>query len=355
MLSIMLSSVGLASFTPRPTNVQRLVMTNRPQHSATFPPRSTFVWQGHSCAYVKAGQGPPVLLIHGFAGSAYNCWRSTLPALAATHTVYAVDLLGLGASDQPVGVEYSIDLWVEQCIAFMHSHMTEPCIVIGHSFGSVVALELANRVGAQGMCAVGMMNCGYGQNNKNVVKGEEWRERQEAAGVAVDALEIAPLPGWQLAIFRLVLGLVDCLFNQQQLLAAILDRFATAENVRGALEQSVYSNPSRVDDDLVADYLSLAEDRDAAVEVLRQIYTNDAGPLPFPAAEALPEETPMLIIWGDRDNLSPVGGPVGSYFRARSLRLEATRFEEVQAGHVPQDDSPETTNRILDEWLATVG
>ena len=41
--------------------------------------------------------------------------------------------------------------------------------------------------------------------------------------------------------------------------------------------------------------------RDAAVEVLRQIYTNDAGPLPFPAADMLPEVTPMLIVWGDND------------------------------------------------------
>jgi hypothetical protein len=44
---------------------------------------------------------------------------------------------------------------------------------------------------------------------------------------------------------------------------------------------------------------------------------------------------------------------VGSYFRERARRLEATRFEEISAGHVPQDDRPETTNRILAEWLAT--
>ena len=83
--------------------------------AAAFPPATQYTWRGHKCSYVKAGQGPPVLLLHGFAGSAFNCWRSTVPALAATHTVYGLDLLGLGASAQPANVEYSIDLWREQC------------------------------------------------------------------------------------------------------------------------------------------------------------------------------------------------------------------------------------------------
>ena len=45
--------------------------------------------------------------------------------------------------------------------------------------------------------------------------------------------------------------------------------------------------------------------------------------------------------------------PSGKYFRERSARLPATRFEEVVAGHVPQDDVPDVTNRILCEWIAS--
>ena len=88
------------------------------------------------------------------------------------------------------------------------------------------------------------------------------------------------------------------------------------------------------------------------MEVLRQIYVNDSGPLPFPAAEALPESLPMLVVWGDRDNLAPSTGPVGRYLKARARRVQATRFEELaNVGHVPQDDAPEATNAILAEWL----
>ena len=325
-----------------------------------FPVASRFDFQGNSCSYVEAGQGPPILLLHGFAGSAYNCWRSTVPALAAAgHTVYGLDLLGLGASDQPADVEYSIDLWRQQAAAFVKERMgDEPPIVIGHSFGSLIALELAAELAAAGtpVRAVGMMNCGVGMNNNNALKVEEWRTGARGAADA-DASGVEPTPEWQLAIFGFVFGtVIDVVFNQKWLLSLILERFATADNVRGALAGSVYVNgDERVDDALVDDYLSLASDKDAAVEVLRQIYTNDGGPLPFDAAAALPDELPILTVWGEQDNLAPATGPVGRYFRARAQRLDATRFESLSdCGHVPQDDCPERTNAILKEWLASV-
>ena len=318
-----------------------------------FPPATTYAWRGHTCSFVRAGSGPPVVLLHGFAGSSFNCWRNTLPALAETHTVYSIDLLGLGASDQPADVEYSIDLWREQCVDFIKEQGAEKPIIIGHSFGSLIALEVARDQAAQGspVRAVGMMNCGVGMNNKNAMKVAAWREEQQAAGGVVTE---AAVPAWQLTIFGAVLSVVDAIFNQRWLLSLILEKFATADNVRSALEGSVYENPSRVDDALVEDYLALARDKEAAVEVLRQIYTNDGGPLPFPAAAALGDDFPILAIWGDNDNLAPSTGPVGRYFSERAQRLGATQFEEIAAGHVPQDDSPETTNRILSQWLATV-
>jgi pimeloyl-ACP methyl ester carboxylesterase len=181
-----------------------------------------------------------------------------------------------------------------------------------------------------------MMNCAVGMNNKNALKVAD----------RVDA------PAWQLSAFGLVLSLIDVIFNQRWLLSLLLARFATAKTVRGALEGSVYVHADRVDRALVDDYLSLASDRDAAVEVLRQIYTNDGGPTPFEAAAALPADFDVLCVWGDRDNLAPATGPVGTYFRQRADELAGTTFFEISAGHVPQDDNPEATNGILREWLA---
>ena len=222
--------------------------------TSTFPAGSKFSFRGHTCNYAVAGTGPqPVLLLHGFAGSGYNSFRETLPALAGeTHTVYALDLLGLGASDQPADVTYSIDLWRDQCAAFVDEVLDgTPPVVIGTSFGSLIALELA--VSDTPVKALGMANCAVGMNMKGSVK----------------ALEVP----WQAAIAKVVCGLVDVIFSQKWLLANGLEKFATAETVGNALKEAVYVNPERVTDDLVQDYLSLAKDRDAAVEVRLKLST----------------------------------------------------------------------------------
>ena len=61
---------------------------------------------GYRRAYVRAGSGPAVLLIHGI-GDSSDTWRPVLEGLAETHTVIAPDLLGLGRSEKP-RADYSI-------------------------------------------------------------------------------------------------------------------------------------------------------------------------------------------------------------------------------------------------------
>jgi pimeloyl-ACP methyl ester carboxylesterase len=63
--------------------------------------KHTWVWRGHTIAYTVAGEGTPIVLIHGF-GASLGHWRKNIPALAAAgNRVYAIDLLGFGDSDQP--------------------------------------------------------------------------------------------------------------------------------------------------------------------------------------------------------------------------------------------------------------
>ena len=50
--------------------------------------------------YRRAGEGPPVVLLHGFPETSY-AWRKVMPRLAERHTVIAPDLRGCGASDRP--------------------------------------------------------------------------------------------------------------------------------------------------------------------------------------------------------------------------------------------------------------
>ena len=91
-----------------------------PAPSGPSPPRPwathTWAWRGHRINYATAGCGAPVLLVHGF-GASLGHYRRTIPALAAAgHKVYAIDLLGFGASDKPLLKEeggYTIELWAD--------------------------------------------------------------------------------------------------------------------------------------------------------------------------------------------------------------------------------------------------
>jgi haloalkane dehalogenase len=53
-----------------------------------------------SIHYLEAGEGEPVLLLHGFPTSSH-LWRNVLPELAKTHRAIAIDLPGYGLSDKP--------------------------------------------------------------------------------------------------------------------------------------------------------------------------------------------------------------------------------------------------------------
>ena len=52
---------------------------------------------GYGVHYVEAGEGPAIVLVHGFGGNTYN-FRDQIPVLARSHRVVAVDLKGFGYS-----------------------------------------------------------------------------------------------------------------------------------------------------------------------------------------------------------------------------------------------------------------
>ena len=61
---------------------------------------------GLNIHYLSAGEGDPVLLIHGFPTSSH-LWRNVMPEIANTHRAIAIDLPGYGLSDKPLDVKYN--------------------------------------------------------------------------------------------------------------------------------------------------------------------------------------------------------------------------------------------------------
>jgi len=90
------------------------------------------------------GDGPPLLLLHGFTGSGAT-WTPHLPALAPQVTAVAVDLIGHGGSDAPVDpLHYRMDAQVRDLwgLADALGFAQTPIGILGYSMGARVALQM---------------------------------------------------------------------------------------------------------------------------------------------------------------------------------------------------------------------
>lgn len=94
---------------------------------------------------VDHGDGPVVLLLHGFPDSRY-LWRHQVPALArAGFRTLAPDLLGFGDAPKPVDVEsYALARILEQTVGVLDGLGVERAHLVGHDWGAVIAWLLAS-------------------------------------------------------------------------------------------------------------------------------------------------------------------------------------------------------------------
>lgn len=93
--------------------------------------------------YVTRGQGPLMVMIHGFPDFWYT-WRLQMPALSERFQVVAIDQRGYNLSDQPEGVEnYSMDRLVDDVEAVIRHFKRDRAIVVGHDWGGMVAWSFA--------------------------------------------------------------------------------------------------------------------------------------------------------------------------------------------------------------------
>jgi pimeloyl-ACP methyl ester carboxylesterase len=93
--------------------------------------------------YARLGQGPLVVMIHGFP-DCWLTWRAQMPALAKNYEVVAIDQRGYNLSDRPKGVEhYDMKILVADVAAVIRARGRERAIVAGHDWGGMVAWTFA--------------------------------------------------------------------------------------------------------------------------------------------------------------------------------------------------------------------
>lgn len=87
--------------------------------------------------------GVPVLLVHGYGMSSAG-WEKLLPLFPAGYRLLAVDLRGFGGSDKPESGCGCADL-ADDLAAFLDAEGLAQAVVVGHSFGGLVAQHFAAR------------------------------------------------------------------------------------------------------------------------------------------------------------------------------------------------------------------
>ncbi|MBP7820657.1 alpha/beta fold hydrolase [Candidatus Saccharibacteria bacterium] len=93
----------------------------------------------------KTGRGKPVILLHGIASNS-SIWDETITYIDTNkYQVIAMDLLGFGDSPKPSKNDYSLEEQAKQvAYTVKKNKIKKPVLVVGHSLGALVALEIAS-------------------------------------------------------------------------------------------------------------------------------------------------------------------------------------------------------------------
>lgn len=92
--------------------------------------------------YLEAGEGPPVLFLHGWPTRA-ELWRHVLPRVGRTHRAIALDLPGFGRSDKPTDRRYSFGFFERTLEAFLDALGIERVGLVVHDLGGPAGLYWA--------------------------------------------------------------------------------------------------------------------------------------------------------------------------------------------------------------------
>jgi pimeloyl-ACP methyl ester carboxylesterase len=277
---------------------------------ASFSTVQTVSVHGRSVSYLEAGEGPLLLLVHGMAGTARN-WDAVIEPLALHNHVVAPDFPGHGESESGSG-DYSLGSLASGLRDLMVSLGHDRATLVGHSLGGGVALQFAYQFPEMVERLVLVSSGGLGP---------------EVGAI----LRAAALPGANLFI------------------RATAGPGATAGNVVSGALAKIGLRPNADLAEVGRAYASLRDGdrRKAFLSTLHAVVDTDGQRVAALDRLYLAENLPMLIVWGERDPIIPVG-----HGRAAHAQLPGSRLEVFpDAGHVPMQESPGRFAAVLQRFL----
>ncbi len=284
-----------------------------------------WVWRGWQTrfSYIRAAnrnyENIPLIFIHGF-GASIEHWRQNLPVISQQYTVYAIDLLGFGAS-RKADTKYSVGVWTEQIHDFWQAFVGEPVIIVGNSIGSLVGLNCAASYPemVQGLVMLSLPDVS--------VREEMLPRPLRPLVTTLENLVASPF---------LIKNLLKVLRKP-----AVIRRWA----------KIAYHDRLAVTDELVEILSTPAYDRGAEQTLYALSRNLRQTSFAQPVAKILPHvDLPMLLIWGLKDKMVPP--QPADELAGLNPRIQLIKLKDV--GHCPHDECPDLFNRILLDWLQAV-
>lgn len=284
-----------------------------------FGHQRDWVWRGWQIRYTYlkppftgSCHNPPILLIHGFGASLHH-WRFNISVLAQEYSVYAIDLLGFGAS-RKANTEYNTQLWTELIYDFWQTFINQPMIMVGNSLGSLICVVTAHK---------------YPQIVKKItlLNLPDVTLRQEMIPKIVQPL----------------VKTVETIFSHPIFLKPLFLILRQPSILKKWLSMA-YIDQSKIDQELI-NIIGIPPQDENAVKAFISLCkgVNKVNFAPS-MKQILPDlKIPILLIWGLKDCMIP--SVLADIFGKLNDKIEVIKLENV--GHCPQDEVPEKFNQIL--------
>jgi len=259
------------------------------------------IQQPITTTYLNQGSSEtPILLIHGFDSSVLE-FRRVFPLLAPVYQTWAVDLLGFGFTQRPLGIAYNTEAIKTHLYYFWKTLINRPVILVGASMGGTTAIDFTLT---------------YPE--------------------VVQKLILIDSAGWKgtSPLSRLIFPPLDYLAAE----------FLRRSQVRLSISRTAYKDPGLVSaDGLICTSLHLQAPNWHQALIA---FTKSGGYNPLRKQELSQIRQPTLILWGDGDKI--LGTRDAEKFQRAIPHSKLIWIEDC--GHIPHLEQPQITAGHILEW-----
>ena len=262
---------------------------------------------GLSVAYRELGDGPAVLLLHGWPTSSF-LWRRVMEPIARANRVVAPDLPGYGESDKPLGAGYGFEFYDRVLDELLAALEIDEVGLAGHDLGGPIGLH--------------------------------WALRRPERVTRVALLNTLVYPDFSEAVAQ---------FVQACTTPALRDRLTSPEGLEAAMRLGVADGSALSDDVIAAVRAPFAGSEERLALAQAGVGAEPEGFEEI--ARRLPSlRVPVRLVYGARDRILP---DVARTMQRVARDVPDARLTALEhCGHFLQEEDPDEVGGLLAEFLA---